>query len=214
MPDHQIHVSEEVRISESYSLRMESHYLFMSNQERCRNLLREVNGNFSNNEEKAIDFLVSLHLVLEIGLNTFFRNISLMGIKKQIAPLEIADNIDRIGFIDKVILFIYNSKFNFEGCMDKAEGYHKIIGKLRNFTEVRNGLLHGHSVSTSTDESGSRDSHARNLTRQERIEKQMNDFRFILEGVRFYFDRLDSSITSSGKEDFKRAFLDDGFLNT
>jgi len=42
--------------------------------------------------------------------------------------------------------------------------------------------------------------------------EQMRKFRFILEGMRFYFDRLQSSMTSSGKESFKKEYLSDEFL--
>ncbi len=191
--------------------RLESDYLIISNKQRCTELLRQPLDQLFT-EEQAIDFLISIHIVLEVGINTFFRHISLMGIKKNIDPLDISKNLDEINFRDKVTLFIYNSKFNFGDRIDEATRHHAIIGLLKNFSEPRNKLLHGHSISTVTNEAGARHSQARSLTSQERIKKQIENFRSIVEGMRFYLDCLESGLTASGKESFKEEYLNDGFL--
>jgi len=215
MPDHILHsleLAEALRLTESISTRLESEYLLLSNKEKCRSLLQETAVS-SFGQEQAIDFLISLHIVLEVGLNTFFRHISLAGIKKSIHPLEISKNLDRINFIDKVVLFIYNSKFDFQNRMDEATQHHAIIGRLRQFSEARNKLLHGHSISTVTDESGTRHSEARVLTEENNIAKQIENFRLIMEGLRFYFDCLESSYTASGKDSLKGEYLCSYFLD-
>lgn len=212
MTHHSIDLSETLHVSDSFTARTESDYLLISNKNKCTELLRLVtDGSFS--EEQAIDFLISLHIVLEVGLNTFFRHISLMAIKKSVDPLEISKNLDEISFRDKATLFIYNSKFNFDNRIDEATRHHKIIGLLKNFAEPRNKLLHGHSISTVTDGDAARHSQARSLTGQERVNKQIENFRLIMQGMRFYLDCLESGLTDSGKASLAGEYLNDNFLS-
>lgn len=196
----------------SVTVRLESDYLLISNKEKCKELLQQYKGNCLT-QELAIDFLIALHIVLEVGLNTFFRHVTVKGIKKGVKFLDVSKNLDRISFIDKVVLFIYNSKFHFgEDVLEKATEYHAIIGKLRQFSEARNKLLHGHSISTITDSDGTRHSEAYSITQEEKIIEQIKRFRFIMEGLRFYFDCLESAWTPSGKEALKSSYLDSSFL--
>lgn len=211
MPHYSLELSETVHMSDSMTARTESDYLIISNKEKCIDLINEAAGQ-PFNQEQAIDFLIAVHLVLEVGLNTFFRHISLIGIRKSIDSLEIAKNLDQISFIDKTVLFIYNSKFNFGDRIDKATHHHSIIKKMKDFSGTRNKLLHGHSISTVSDASGNRDSEARKLTDKKEIARQVENFRSIMDGLAFYFDCLETSITDSGKADFKKEYLNTDFL--
>ena len=188
--------------------RTESEYLISSNKEKCKKLLETK----SLSEEELMDFFVSLHLVMEISLNAFFRNLSLMQIQKSVNKLEIAKNIDSINFIDKTILFVYNYSYDFSGDLSAADQYHSIINKLKDFSSVRNKLLHGHSISTLYCESGEQQSDAKKMLTDKKLQHQIKLFKDIFEGLRFYFDHVKSSLTPSGKESFKKAYLDDSFL--
>lgn len=203
-----IELRETIKITDSVSGRTESGYLITSNKEKCRQILAKG----SLNEGDIIDFLVALHIVLEVSLNSLFRNLSLTGIKKGVDDFEIAQNIDEISFIHKTILFIYNSKFNFDRKLSEATRYHSIIGKLKDFAAPRNKLLHGHSISTVFSEGNQRHSPLRRNINSQYLDEQIRKFKDIMEGMRFYLDCLDSSLTTSGKDSFKRECLDDNFL--
>jgi len=203
-----IELSETIKVTDSVKARTESEYLISSNKEKCKQLL----GKSSLSEGDIIDVLVSLHIILEVSLNTLFRHLSLMGIKKDVDEFEIIKNIDAINFIDKTVLFIYNSKFNFDTKLTEASRYHSIIGTLKNFAGLRNQLLHGHSISSVFSEGKSRQSPLKKNINPESLESQIERFKFILEGMRFYLDCLDSSLTLNGKESFKKAYLNDDFL--
>jgi len=197
-------------MNEEISMRTESGYLISSNKERCSILIRD--SDLSAND--MIDIFISLHLVLEVSLNAFFRNLSLLSIKKDVDTFEIIKNVDSVNFIDKTIMFIYNSKFNFtsEEELREATRYHSIIGNLKNFSAMRNQLLHGHSISTVFDGRANRHSRLKQDINLENLKNHVAKFRFIFEGMRFYLDKLDSSLTVSGKKDFKGAYLSDDFL--
>lgn len=190
--------------------RTESMYLVQSNKKKCTELLKKD----SLSENEMIDFYISLHIVMEASLNAFFRNLSLIQIQKSVNKLQIAKNIDSISFIDKTTLFIYNYRYDFKGNIEQADEYHSIIGKLKNFSGVRNKLLHGHSISTLfQDGDNNQQSETRTLLDKEKIQIQIQLFKDIFKGLRFYLDHIDSSLTESGKESFKKEYLDDNFLD-
>ena len=204
-----LNLEESIGVSESISARLESSYLIIKNKEICSNILRLQDPA----ENDLIDFFVSIHLVMEISLNTFFRMVSLAEMQKRVDPLAVIKNLDGINFIDKTILFIYNSHFNFSGNLDDADRYHSIIGQLRQFSEPRNKLLHGHSISTIFHQDINRHSDTRNIITQDRMNNQINLYKNIMTGLKFYFDCLQSSFSASGKDSIKREYLDDEFLN-
>jgi len=188
---------------------LESSHLIKKNKRTCNHLLApEI-----YTEENIIDFLISLHIVLEVSLNSLFRSLLKSQIEKPVGRLEIIKNLDNISFIDKTILFIYNSKFDFGDELDKAKKYHKIIDKMKQFSKVRNKLLHGHSISTLFPHEGSeRASEVRTSLSKKNVEKQIELFKFILEGMRYYIDCLEGDFTPEGKEHLKKEFLDDDFF--
>ena len=187
----------------------ESLYLMLSNKARCQQLFQKGN----RTEEDITDFLVSLHLVLELGLNAFFRQVIMMQLQKGISRTEVADNLDKISFIDKACLFVYMPHYSFDGRITDADRYHSLIGKLRNFAGIRNKLLHGHMVGLIVYENGNTDqSTTHQLLTEQTLNRQIEDFKFIMEGLSFYLDHLDSSFTPSGKESLKNQYLDVSFL--
>jgi hypothetical protein len=209
MANHSINLKETIKITESVSAMTESNYLIISNKEKCKLLIDKNDWS----DENLIDFFISLHIVLEVGLNTFIRLVSLQEMQKKVDKFKLTSNLDNINFIDKVILFIYNSKFNFNGNINDADKYHAIIGKMRDFSAVRNKLLHGHSISTLYENGNSRQSNLRRLITPQNVSLQMDKFIFIMEGMRFYFSCLKSTYTESGKESLKNEYLNCDFLN-
>ncbi|OHA18576.1 MAG: hypothetical protein A2664_02975 [Candidatus Taylorbacteria bacterium RIFCSPHIGHO2_01_FULL_46_22b] len=200
-----------IQINVSVKARTEHVYLLHSNRERCHRLLQKK----TLAEEEIIDFLIALHLVLEIGINALFRHIVIPTIKKEIDEFKIMKNLDNVSFRDKVTMFVYTSNFDFSGKLEIASQYHQIIEKLKDFSSIRNQLLHGHSISTIYTEEGNRHSELRKaISSAEFLKRHIEKFRFIMEGMRFYLDALGSSLTASGREGLKKEYLDYSFLST
>lgn len=208
MTNHNLSFYDHVRVSDSMSTTVESGYLVSSNRQKCRQLLRINNWS----DENLIDFFISLHLVLEVGLNSFLRHISLQEMQKRIERLKLIKNLDNINFIEKTILFIYNSKFDFGPNLNDADKYHSIIDTIRDFSAPRNQLLHGHSLSTVYENGNTKQSGLRSQIQPKNVQLQINKFIFIMEGMRFYFDCLQSTFTPFGKESLKNEYLDCNFL--
>jgi len=203
-----IKVGETVKVKDSWKVRSESGYLISSNKQKSAELILHSDLD----ENNIIDILISLHIILEASLSAFYRNIVLMSPKKELGEFEVMKNVDRISFIDKTITFIYFSKFNFEDKLDEAKRYHSVIAALKDFSAIRNKLFHGHSISTIFDGEKNHHSELKGKITLEMLMEQIKKFKFILEGMRFYFDCLQSSITESGKESFKKEYLSDDFL--
>src|ERR1035437_9876343 len=140
---------ESIKISDSVSFTVESNYLFYSSRKKISELLEKD----KLNQNDIIDIFIGLHIVLELGINNVFRKIITPTLQKKISTHIMIENLDNINFIDKIVMFIYYSKFNFTD-IDKATEYHKLIKKLRSFSEMRNKLLHGHSIMEVSGEKG------------------------------------------------------------
>lgn len=200
-------MSNQVTLSDSVSMTLESNYLLISNKKKLTDLI----SNSELNRNDLIDIFIGLHIVLEVGINTLFRKIITPTLKKGIDVYDMTGNLDNVNFIDKTIMFIYYSKFNFDD-ISKATEYHKIIGKLKAFAEMRNNLLHGHSISsTSKDGIKSQSKLISNLNLS-KLQSQIIDFRFVLNGMCFYLDALESNLTQEEKNELKKACLDQSFL--
>jgi hypothetical protein len=200
---------EDITIKESIRKEIESDYLIISNREKCKKILAKP----ELEDNDLIDFFIAIHIVLEVGLNTFYRHIYLSGIQKTIDRIKIIKNVDNISFIDKTILFIYNSKFDFQGKIEDADKYHSILDEIKNFSEIRNKLLHGHSMATIYEDGATKQSELRKLINPQRLEQQVKRFNFIMEGMRFYFDCLKSNFSPAGKQTIEDSYLNDSFLN-
>lgn len=203
-------MNEKISIKEKISIWKESDYLIISNRKRCDELL----NNSSLDDNDIIDILISLYIILEVGLNTLFRHLLVPTIEKEmnIDKFKIIKNLDNINFIDKTTLFIYNSKFDFGSKIKEVEKYHSIIDVMKDFSKVRNRLLHGHSISTIFDGQKNYKSDLKKDIHPKKLNEQILKFIFICEGLKFYLDSLISSFTKEAKEDFKKNYLDVNFL--
>lgn len=188
----------------------ESLHLLLLNKEKCKEILAKP----TKSEGDIMEFLISLHLVLELGVNAFFRQIIIMQLQKGIERTKVASNLDKISFIDKVALFIYMPSFSFNGEISQADEYHAAIGKLRKFAGVRNKLLHGHMVGqVHYSETDIVETETALLLNEGMLQSQIEDFKFIMDAIAFYFDHWHSSFTTQGKIDLKTQFLETGFLS-
>ena len=157
-----------------------------------------------------------MHLVLELGLNGFFRNI-IFYLSKNIADAEtIYANLDEISFLDKTVLFIYlcNIKTESPNDQDLAKQYHSIINQIKDFNQIRNKLLHGHSIGTYYTKSTEKMAKTKKLLNDKNlIDKQIEKFKNIVNGLKFYFKHINCTIAENGKEAFIKEYLDTSFLN-
>jgi len=168
------------------SIISESDYLMMSNRTKCSDLLQKK----SLSPENIYDFLISLHIVLEVSLNKLFREIVINNLQKTISNSKekIVDDLDKLIFIDKVIFFILFAKFDFKDKIEDANKYYSIIGKLKDFSNTRNKLLHGSMIGSFIDSDTVTNSVY--LLTDEHKSKQIESFKFIFEGLKFYCDCL------------------------
>lgn len=199
------------------TISIESTHLIKSNKWKCEKIFTE--GNYSENN--IIDVLISLHLILEIGINGFFRAISNPTFKKDVDILERMEKIDNINFIDKVTMFIYFGNFDFSDSghfknrLVDATKYHKIIGTLKDFTNARNLLLHGHAIHTITDlnTSTKRKTKTQAKLNKDFLDDQIKKFQFIMDGMSFYLDCYEKErIPLDAKVGIFGAYLEKGFL--
>lgn len=188
----------------------ESLYLLLSNRQKCQDLLNKE----TLEENDIIDIYISLHLVLEVGLNGLHRQIITSQIVKPIDKHEVIRNIDGIGFIEKTILFIYNAHFDFRSDLHESAIHHKIIGKLKGFAGIRNKLLHGHSIGSLTDdENVTSISDARSNLDINKLKTQIKLFIDINNGMKFFLDHLDNDGWSESYiEDLKNQYLNYSFI--
>lgn len=200
-------MSDSLQISESISITSESNYLIVSNRKKVSELLVKA----SLDRHELIDVFISLHIILEVGINALFRQIITPTLKKQIDVHEMLENLDKINFIDKVTMFIYYPQFQFED-ISQATKYHSIIGKLRRFSEMRNRLLHGHAISSRMERGISSHSSLKKNLNPTKLQEQIKDFKFILDGLGYYLDCLSSGLTPSGKEQYKQTYLSYDFI--
>lgn len=190
-------------------IKIESDYLIVSNRKKCHDLL--VHSQLE--DEDIIEILISLHTILEVGLNTLFRHIILMGNKSQIDQLEIIENFDRINFIDKIVFFVYCYIYNYGDRHGEAAGHRKIVSRLKDFSGVRNQLLHGHSISKIFNQSGlMEESGLRKKIELDFLQKQLSNFHTIMLDATFFVTCLESSLTDTGKNDLITNYLDTTFL--
>lgn len=199
-------------LSDSVTAITESTYLISSNREKCRQILAKKD----KSPNDIIEFLISLHLVLEIGLNTFYRHLFRSSGINSWLPIEFGkyyDHIDNVSFLDKTIAFIYACKFDFkQEDWEKAREEASVVSKIKKFNEVRNLLLHGHAVSTVFKLKFQKDSCTRKKINEDNMNKQIKLFKEILESVSYYLDHLICSTTESGKGSMKKEYLITDFL--
>jgi len=171
------------------SITSEERLVWSLNIKRCLNLLRKE----ELSDEDIVDALISLHLVLEVSLNNFFRDLLPYRLNN-IENFKIIEHLDNISFIDKTKMFIYTSDFDFkEDDSNEVKRYDNLIERLIEFARVRNVLLHGHTVmSVQNFEGKNAISKARGVISQKTLERQVDIFKYVIDGMRFYVERLKS----------------------
>jgi hypothetical protein len=208
-----------VEIHDALTLRKENQYLLISAKQKCHEILKREKRDTTDNTDN-IDFLINLHFVLEIGLNTFFRHIVLMGAHiLGIDKIEGTKIIDEMDLIEKVEGFIAFSDFQYETAEIRDEAAKKlsVIRKLKAFNETRNKLVHGHMIGevvyVGSNSERRQTSRTLDLTSDNSVKQQIKLFKEIMEAISFFFDKMKGSLTQSGKENFTKEFLDTSFLN-
>ena len=173
--------------TEGSSVISESYHILTKNVDECRRIV--------NKEDKSLndiaDFLISLHLVLEISINALIREIIVNNLQKTIDKAKIVGNLDRISFIDKTVLFVYMEKYDFPVYEDilAADEHHGIIGTMKSFAETRNFLMHGSMIGGFLDGKSSNTVVVPRLT-MEHMNDQIGKFKKICDGMKFYLEHL------------------------
>ena len=200
-------MDDAIVISGSVTSTLESHHLIVSNRKRVADLLIKV----EQDRDDLIDIFISLHIVLETGINTLFRKLIIHQIRHSVEKYSYTTNIDNISFIDKTVMYIYFSKFEFKD-LTLVTKYHTIIGKLRSFSEIRNKLLHGHEISSHSKNGKNTESAAFRKLKFPELQTQLSDFKYALDGLAYYVRSSDMGISESGKETYIMEYLDHSFL--
>lgn len=187
------------------SIIAESLHLLNSNKDKCRTIILKTD----KSPNDIADFLISLHMVLEISINALLRDIIVNNLQKGIDKAQIVDNLDRISFIDKATLFVYMEKYDFDGKISDANEQHKLIGLMKDFSQARNLLMHGSMIGSFLDD-GSSPSVAVSRLTNNYMEQQISKFKRIYVGMKFYLQHL--KYCYSDKDYLLDKFLNDSFL--
>ncbi|MDD5026499.1 MAG: hypothetical protein PHH13_03960 [Candidatus Peribacteraceae bacterium] len=202
-----------MKIQESVRLEVESLYLLISNRKKCTNIL--LKGDDITKEDR-MDFLISLHLVLELGLNALMRKVIKSG-KRHYTNYESIDNhIDQVSYLDKLRIWLFSVSFKGVDA-DELGNNMDIIGNLINFSEARNKLLHGHMIGRieyASGEQPSRTTRAHDLTTEEFMNCQIDLFIKIVKSMSFFIRGFEATLTDEGRESFIKEYLDTSFLST
>lgn len=185
----------------------EQHLVWSINVKRLVNLL----GKKDLTEEDIVDSFISLHLILEASLNSFFRELTRQNLF--VSDIEVFERLDKISFTDKVSMFIYTYDFNFDKKDLKERKKHKnLVSRLINFSNIRNILLHGSTIMEVENGKGEVTmSKAKKIINQKTLKEQISSFKEIIEGMRFYIKHLKLPEEAINLL-LGTTFLDHGFL--
>ncbi|HBA36837.1 TPA: hypothetical protein DCZ15_03105 [Candidatus Falkowbacteria bacterium] len=187
------------------------------NRDKCRELINKG----LNNKEDIMQFLLSLHIVLEVGINSFFRALILV---RRFGGFK-TDCIDQVSFIDKITMFFYLPYSSGVISSEVIEQNRSAISKLKSFAEVRNKLMHGHinaEIFETPDNlfAGKikKVTATAKLIHNDVVIKQISDFKFIVSSLSFfintYWDSFGIEETKEGKRIINvKSGLIDFYLN-
>lgn len=164
-------------------------------------------------------FLLYLHLMLELSINLLFTQLVLLEQKNDHARSSLMSNsspVDSVSFTDKLTMFIHIRSFDFTECETGSVRYHYgVIEKIKGFCQARNVLVHGHSML----EIFGLDGKSKKITKGLRIlsidyvNKQIRLFREIMWSVSFFVDHLSvTSLTQDGKDKIIKNILNSNFV--
>jgi len=193
----------------SVSIKIESNHVLNSRRKMCGELIKKI----ELSENDILEFLLALHFVLEIGINTFFRNYYSTSSKQN--PLKDENELDEINYIDKIRFFINSNNFLYkdgEAVEISKRNAKKLIKDLKCFGRNRNMIIHGHSVSEVSGE-GVKKSKLKNKLNLDSLDKQILLFKDILESLNYFIDILETNVSKDQMIKFQESFLSDTFLN-
>ena len=166
-------------------------------KDRCKKILdKKERGTLTGKE--LIDFYISLHITLEVGINMVLRSFMFITSSDGNTSLykKIDDSTERISFIDKIAMFIYTvPKINIKSEYDK---HLKIIQRLKDFSRNRNLFIHGSSIYIK----GEHKSNAKMLLSITEMKKQTKLFEDIFNDLIFHFDNLKYQPAKNKKNSF------------
>ncbi len=197
-------------------VKITSNYLLVSNRRRCRELLKRKND---WKERDVAEFLIALHLVMEIGLNSFYRQIfTKEGSLGRLDLGESEESADELHFLDKTRTFLVWGRFNWQTDKDKEDAvkkHRRLKKNLIEFSAPRNRLLHGQEVSVSAYYGGQPvASKAKKLLTVKKAEEQISKFQQIIEDLNFFLDRRESVLNEQQLKKLRYRFLNTGFLSS
>ncbi len=193
----------------SVSFKHESNHVLTSRRQLCKDFLSKRED---LSESDILEFLLALHFVLEIGINTFFRNYYSTYTNQN--PLKYENELDEINYIDKIRFFINSNNFIYKDGNDvqiSKEKAKRLISDMKSFGRIRNMIIHGHSVSEVTGEINKK-SKLKDKLSPDSLIKQKTLFKNILENINFFVEKLETHIGREQIKVFQNSFLNADFL--
>jgi len=160
-------------------------------------LSKEVSGLTVHNK---LDIIISLQILLEAGVNSVIRDLAVHSLKKGITYVDVAKDLDSIGFREKTASFIYGATFDFGEDIAEATNRRKVLGKMQNFTRYRNAIMHGHTIAQQSV-NGSRSSTALHdiLEDDNTFKLHIKQYAEIMDDLKFYVNHLSDESTDKDK---------------
>ena len=192
------------------TIKTESNYFFTSRKNKCVEFLKKE----KHEESDILEFLLNLHFVLEVGVNTFFRNYYKCFTNYDF--LKGGMEIDKINFSDKIIIFLNENKFtlkNGENLSISRKKINEITGLIKNFNNIRNMIVHGHPVNEISSGQHKNQSLLKSKLNEESYMKQIEDFKKIISNINFFIDRLETTVRKDTIEIFQDIYLNLAFLD-
>lgn len=195
-------------------------YLIHSSRGKCKKILEKTNLN----ENDIIELFLYLHLILEISINYLLSYILKLKLntvfQNEEDILSFIEQLETIPFSNKILLFISYSTFQFksEEKENMIKFYKKLPGIIREFTGIRNKLLHGHNISETgsvSTEGGTNIIHTSKIKKelnQKKVNSQVLNFYKINKIISIFILKSDSSLTISGRNTLINSYLDTSFI--
>lgn len=179
-------------------------HIFNHFETRSNILLAKKVSDLSVNDK--LDVIISLQILLEAGVNSVIRDLAVHSLKKDLTYVDIAKDLDGVGFREKIASFIYGATFNFGTDTAEASARRKVLGKMQNFTQYRNAIMHGHTIAYQSV-NGTRSSTVLHdiLEDNEVFKRHVAQYATIIDDVKFYVDHLADE--SLDKEKLTKQYL-------
>lgn len=179
-------------------------YVFLHFETRSNILLAKKASDLTVNEK--LDIIIALQVLLEAGINSVVRDIAIHTLKKDLTYVDVAKDLDSVGFREKTASFIYGATFDFGTDTVEASERRKVLGRMQNFTRYRNAIMHGHTIAQQSI-NGARSSTAlHDILEDEKTFKQhVKQYAEIVDDLKFYVTHL--SDESINKDKLVKSYL-------